>query len=176
MEIELERTFLLKKIPKGLKECDYIEIIDLYIPQSVPHPILRLRKIGDVFEMTKKAPKKKGDSSEQYEETILLSAEEFKSLSHLEGKKLRKIRYFYPWKGVKKDKADIDIYLDNFEGLAIVDFEFESVSDKDSFQMPDFCLADFTQEKSTAGGWLAGREYSDIKKHLDKYGYKKIFI
>lgn len=39
--------------------------------------------------------------------------------------------------------------------------------------MPDFCLADVTQEKFTAGGILAGKKYSDIEAELEKYGYKK---
>ena len=91
MEIELERTFLLKKIPEGLKDCKSIEILDIYIPRSAPHPILRIRKRGEVFEMTKKAPIE-NDSSEQEEQTISLSKEEFSELSALDGKKLRKIR------------------------------------------------------------------------------------
>ena len=44
MEIELERTFLLKNIPAGLEKCKSIEIIDIYIPKSARHPVLRIRK------------------------------------------------------------------------------------------------------------------------------------
>lgn len=44
MEIELERTFLLKKFPADLKTLKSMEIFDIYIPQSAPHPILRIRK------------------------------------------------------------------------------------------------------------------------------------
>lgn len=174
MEIELEKTFLVKELPKDIKDCESFEILDIYLPYNVEHPILRIRKIGEGrFEMTKKSPVKDGDSSEQSEETIILSEKEFKELSSsVKGKRLRKIRYFYPWEGVKGDKADIDVFLDNFKGLVIADFEFDSCSEKENFKMPDFCLADFTQEKATAGGWLAGREYSDIAPVLEKYGYK----
>ena len=173
MEIELERTFLLKEIPKNLKNCESIEILDIYIPQIVSHPILRIRKKGNVFEMTKKAPIKGTDSSEQYEKTIPLSKEEFLELSKLSGKRLRKIRYYYP---INKETAEIDVFLDNLEGLAIVDFEFDSVEEKASFVMPDFCLVDVTQEKGIAGGILAGKKYLEIKLLLDKYKYKKIKI
>lgn len=174
MEIELEKTFLVKELPKDIEECESLEISDVYIPHNVKHPILRIRKMGeDRFEMTKKSPVKGNDSSEQSEETIILSEEEFKELSSsIKGKRLRKIRYFYPWEGVKGNKADIDVFLDNFKGLVIVDFEFNSSSEKENFKMPDFCLADFTQEKATAGGWLAGKKYSDIAPVLEKYGYK----
>jgi hypothetical protein len=58
--------------------------------------------------------------------------------------------------------------------LILVDFEFKNIEEKDKFLMPDFCLADITQEKFCAAGWLAGKEYSDIEQFLDTYGYKKI--
>jgi len=170
MEIELEKTFLLKYIPEKLKNCKSVEILDIYIPKVVEHPILRIRKKGNIFEMTKKAPVK-DDSSEQGEQTIPLSKEEFSELSKLEGKRLRKIRYYYP---VDDKTAEIDFYLDDLEGLVLVDFEFNSIENKAKFIMPDFCLADITHEKGTAGGILAGKKYSDVQPTLDKYNYKKL--
>ena len=173
MEIELEKTFLLKNIPENLKDCKSLEIFDIYIPQSIPHPILRIRKRGDVFEITKKSPVDLNDSSEQSEETIPLTKEEFSGFLKVDGKRLRKIRYYYP---INNKTAEIDVFLDDLEGLATVDFEFDSVEEKKSFVMPDFCLADVTQEKGAAGGILAGKKYSDIQPVLDKYGYKKVVI
>ncbi|MDD5626257.1 MAG: hypothetical protein PHG83_03765 [Patescibacteria group bacterium] len=171
MEIELERTFLLKKIPEKLKDCKFIEILDIYIPQSAEHPVLRLRKKGNVFEMTKKFPKINNDASEQEEHTIVLSEEEFIALSKLDGKKFRKFRYYYP---IGDMTAEIDIYLDDLEGLALADFEFKSIKERNIFAMPDFCLADVIQEKVLAGGMLAGKKYSDIESTLNKYNYRKI--
>ncbi len=174
MEIELERTFLVKKLPEDLKEKSNIaEIIDIYIPKSIEHPILRIRKRGNVFEITKKAPLVGNDSSEQSEQTIPLTEEEFKSLSEINGKRFRKIRHYYNF---ENRVAEIDVYKDGLEGLVVADFEFESSIEKNNFQMPDFCLADVTQEKSIAGGILAGKEYSDIKPFLDKYNYQRILV
>ena len=70
MEIELERTFLLKNKPKGLNKCKFLEIIDIYLPAKVEHPILRIRKSGDRYAITKKEPISGTDSSEQSEKTI----------------------------------------------------------------------------------------------------------
>ena len=173
MEIELEKTFLLKEIPDSLKNCKSVEIFDIYIPQSLPHPILRIRKKGDIYEMTKKEPVSRTDSSEQKEQTISLSKEEFFELALLEGKRLRKIRYFYP---LKNGIAEIDIFLDDLMGLALGEFEFNTPEEKEKFAMPNFCLVDVTQEKFIAGGWLAGKKYSDIELFLTKYNYKKIEI
>jgi len=166
MEIELERTFLLKKVPENLKDCKSIEIFDIYIPESATHPVLRLRKKGSNFEMTKKFPKNNNDATEQEEHTIILSEEEFTALSKLNGKKLRKIRYYYPLEDIT---AEIDVYLDDLKGLVLADFEFKTVEAKNAFVMPDFCLADVTQEKVAAGGMLAGKKYSDIEPTLNKY-------
>ncbi|MBU4275020.1 hypothetical protein KKE19_04390 [Patescibacteria group bacterium] len=175
MEIELERTFLVKSLPNAIKNCDLAEIIDIYIPKTVDHPILRIRKVGSVCQITKKAPTKGKDSSEQYEKTIPLSEEEYKELSTLEGKRLRKIRYYCPWedKSVKNKTVEIDVYLDDFKGLVTADFEFDSVVNKDNFLMPDFCLVEVTQAKYIAAGWLAGRKYSNIEPFLNKFNYKK---
>lgn len=176
MEIELERTFLVKELPLNMGDCDSVEILDIYIPKTANHPILRIRKVGSVCQITKKAPAKGKDSSEQYEKTIPLTEEEYRDLATLEGKRLRKIRYYFPWKdkNVRDQRAEIDVYLDDLGGLVTVDFEFNSVADKDNFLMPDFCLIDVTQIEYIAAGWLTGRKYSDLKPFLDKVGYKRI--
>jgi len=171
MEIELERTFLIKEKPKDLEKCKHFEIVDVYIPKSAEHPILRIRKSGDKYFMTKKSPLVGNDSSEQGEQTIILSKEEWEELANLEGKRLRKIRYYYPFEG---RTAEIDIYLDDLEGLGVVDFEFKTREEKNKFVMPDLCLLDVTQEKMTAGGILAGKKYKDIEPFLKKCRYTKL--
>lgn len=173
MEVELEKTFLVKELPPNLDGCVSAEIIDIYIPSTEKHPFLRIRKRGDKFEITKKEPIDGKDSSEQYEKTIPLTEKEFNELAVVKGKRFRKQRYYYPQKdeGVK---MELDFYLDDLEGLVVVDFEFETKDQKDNFQMPDFCLADVTQEKAFAGGMLAGKKYADIEEDLKKYNYKKI--
>lgn len=171
--IELERTYLVKIIPDGLKDCKSKEIIDLYIPPSSAHPVLRIRKNGDKYEITKKHPVKGDDSSEQEEQTITLTEEEFKSLSEVKGKEVRKIRYYYDYKG---GTAEVDVFQDKLKGLILIDFEFDDPEEKNNFEMPDFCLADVTQERFIAGGMICGKSYEDIEEELEKIGYKKLFL
>ncbi len=173
MEIELEKTYLLKYFPEGIKENKSIEIFDIYIPKSADHSILRIRQRGESFEMTKKEPLRGNDSSEQQEHTIKLSKEEFSELAVVDGKKLHKMRYLHPY---GENTAEIDVYQDNFNGLVLVDIEFKTREQKEKFLMPEFCLAEITQEKFCAAGWLAGKKYSDIEQFLNKYGYKKIIF
>jgi adenylate cyclase len=170
-EIELERTYLAKYLPEGLKDCPNKEIKDIYIPETEAHPVLRIRQRGDKYEITKKQPVQGTDSSEQYEHTIILTKEEFLTLEKVKGKVVLKIRYYYNHNGIQ---AEVDVFQDDLTGLVLVDFEFKEVADKNNFAKPDFCLVDVTQDKYFAGGMLCGKKYADIKVHLDTLGYKKI--
>lgn len=171
--IELERTFLAAKIPLKLSKCKYKEIIDIYIPQNSKHPKLRLRKNGNKYELTKKEPVNNDDASHMNEQTIILNEEEFNALLHVDGKKVRKLRYYYEHDGLI---AEFDVFQDSLKGLVVVDFEFDSIEQKNDFKMPEFCLVDITQEEFIAGGMICGKSYDDIKIELDKYNYKKLFL
>jgi CYTH domain-containing protein len=167
--IEIERTFLAKHIPEGIK--DGKEILDIAIPSTARHPNLRIRKYGNKIEITKKEMVNKGDASVHKELTIPLTEEEYKEFSQLEGKRMRKIRYKYDHDG---NTAEVDVYQDKLKGLVVIDFEFETTEEKDNFEMPDFCLKDVTQEEVIAGGLLVGKSYEDIEEKLTEFGYKKI--
>jgi len=171
--VELERTFLIKNIPDGLKNCEFKEIIDLYIPESDEHPKLRIRKSGEKFEITKKIPLDLNDPSRQKEETIPLLEEEFKVLNKLPGKRIRKLRYYYDYNG---RTAEVDVFQDSLLGLVVADFEFKNIEEKNTFEMPGFCLIDVTSEKFIAGGMICGKKYEDIEKYLEKFNYSKLFL
>lgn len=172
-EIEIEKTYLAKYIPEELLKFESKELLDLYVPATSHHPILRIRKKGDKFEITKKSPVQEGDASHQNENTIPLTKEEFEAFSKLDAKRISKTRYFAKFDG--RD-VEIDVFKDDLEGLVVVDFEFNSIQEKDSFLMPDFCLADVTQDEFIAGGMLCGKKYTDLQSHLEKYKYGKIII
>lgn len=170
MDLELERTYLIKELPEKVARLKPVEIQDIYFPPEDPHPVLRLRKRGELYEMTKKTCLHGSDSSEQQEDTIKLTAAEFNALAHAPGKQLSKQRYTYHEGNVT---VDIDVFSGDLTGLALVDFEFASVADKNSFVPPDWCLAEVTQDAAIAGGKLAGKRYQDIAETLAKYQYQK---
>lgn len=170
--IELERTFLAKSLP-DLRSIESTEIIDIYIPKEAEHPTLRIRKMGDIYEMTKKTPVHDNDSSKQIEQTIVLSEDEFNSLRLLDGKITHKIRYFYR---LNNKVMEIDAFQGNLKGLVLIDVEFDNEKSMEEFVMPDFCLCEVTQETFLAGGMLCGKTYSDIENDLNKFNYKKIIL
>lgn len=169
-EIELEKTFLVKRLPSDLVNAVTCDLLDIYIPSNVMHPVLRIRKRNDKLSITKKIPID-NTYSEFTEETIALSDAEYLELSQLSGKRLHKKRYTYRF---NKTNIDLDVFLDELAGLVLVDFEFADVADKESFTAPDWCLCDVTREEFIAGGWLAGKKFGDIENSLIAFGYNKI--
>jgi CYTH domain-containing protein len=172
MEIELERTFLAKYLPNDLDNFPSKQMQDNYIPKQARHPVLRIRKNREKFTITKKYPKSQKDNSIMIEETINLTQEEYHALQQIDSKTHKKIRYQYKTNNSKI--CEIDIYQDNLKGLVIIDFEFNTIEEKNNFIPPDFCLVEVTQEEFIAGGYLCGKSYEDIQEELEKFGYKKL--
>lgn len=174
MTEEFELTYLAKNLPTDFSLSGQSkEILDIYLPASADHATLRIRMLGDRYEITKKEPVSGTDSSHQTENTIPLSKEEFADLAIVAGKRVRKIRYYYEEMGVM---YEIDVFQDALEGLVLVDVEFSSNERKDAFAPPTWVLADVTQEKFVAGGVLCGKSYGDIEHDLVRYGYTPIKV
>ena len=168
---ELELTYLAKELPVDLSASRSKEMLDIYVPSTSAHPVLRIRRQGDNFEITKKQPISEGDASHQLEETIPLTKEEYDELASIKGKRVGKTRYFYKNGGTD---FEIDVFTGGLEGLVLVDVEFTTLEEKKAFTMPPFCLAEVTQESFIAGGMLCGKVYADIQDNLDRFGYKKL--
>src|SRR3989344_6152804 len=145
--------------------------MDIYLPTNSDHPTLRIRKRGNQYEITKKEPLE-NDPSRQKEETTSLTPEEFNELNQsVRGKRLHKIRYYYP---VGKNIAEIDVFQGDLRGLVLVDVEFEKREEKHAFIPPALCFLDVTDKEFVAGGKLCGKKYEEIEEELKKVGYSKI--
>jgi adenylate cyclase len=160
-------------LPSGFVDAQSKEIIDIYIPTSDEHPVLRIRKNGDRYEITKKQPIEGNDSSRQLETTISLIEAEYAELSLLQGKRIQKTRFNYEEEGIN---YEIDIFNGDLSGLILVDVEFDTIEKRDTFVAPSWCLKEVTQEVFTAGGALSGKKYSDIEEKLTNLGYRKIEV
>jgi adenylate cyclase len=169
---EFERTFLARHLPTDLTNCRSKEIHDIYIPHNVSHCKLRLRKSGDVIEMTKKERALEHEGSHLHEYTIPLTVAEFDALRVIKGKEVRKIRYYYNSDNVV---YEVGVFQDKLQGLVVVDVEFDNKESMLAFQQPEWVLVEVTQENFLAGGELCGKSYSDISSQLDELAYKPIF-
>lgn len=171
---ELELTFLAREIPHQINGIQPKRLVDVYIPDDPDvHSRLRLRQKGSKYELTKKVPVNHGDASEQTEYTVELDHAEFKALSAVSNKRVEKDRYNVELDG---SPAEIDVFRGLLEGLVVIDFEFNTSAEKDSFKPPAECLADVTQEDFIAGGQLAGKTYADIEPELNRFNYSPLSL
>lgn len=170
-EVELELTYLAKFLPKEVEGESCEEMLDIYIPKYSDFPVLRLRKKGKKFEITKKIPLNHGDYSSHIEHTIPLTLEEFEALKGSSSRTVSKIRFKAMIDGFK---SEVDVFQRELQGLVLIDFEFGSEKDMQNFQPPDCCLVDVTQEREILGGQLAGKKYDDLRLWLAQKKYESI--
>lgn len=174
---ELERRFLPRYLP-DIPTYSTIELIeDFYIPASVEHPKMRLRRVGDRIDLQRKSVDGAGiDASMMIEYRIEnISVEEFTAIRAIPHKKLLKKRISFTHI-VSENPSDnymieFGIFLEDLEGLVVVDFEFLNEEQMRKFAMPRFCLKEVTNEEFLAGGMLCGRSYRDIEERLSNFGY-----
>lgn len=169
--LERELTFLASSLPPELDGVRPKRLVDVYVPEDPRvHPRLRLRKKGESYELTKKLPAIAGDASQHNEETIELDFAEFEALS-TSSRRVEKDRYEVTLDGYR---AEVDIFRGALAGLVLLDFEFDSQADLESFVPPSCCGVEVTQEEFIAGGLLAGRTYADIERELERFSYRPL--
>jgi len=160
--LEIEKTYLVKSIPKNLSKYKSEKIKQGYI-SSTPSP-LRIRQKDNKFEITKKLPIKKNDFSIAEEINIPLTESEFNKLWPTVEKYLEKIRYYIPLEN--NLIAELNLYQGSLKGLTFVEVEFPSETEMISFNPPSWFGKDVTQEDFASNAFLAGKNSSAIKKIL----------
>ena len=139
--MEIERKFLLKDIDKEfLQTMTNKKITQAYIQTGQNE--IRIRKKGDKFYLTKKF----GVDMVRKEIETEISELEYESLmkSHV-GNIISKTRYTTPLNDGLV--AEIDIYDGELNGLAIVEVEFKTVEQANSFQIPIWFGKEITCDK-----------------------------
>ena len=160
--IERERRFLVGPFPSG-EIVRTRHITDRYIDGT----FLRLREQTDeetrsVFKLTQKVPAVADGAQQGLITTIYLTEGEYRLLSQLPGKLLRKIRRSLPPLG-------IDIFEGTLEGLRLAEAEFTSAADADAFIPPDFILHEVTHDIRFTGGQLVCASRLSIETWLAEY-------
>ena len=139
--MEIERKFLIKKLPKTLDLSKYtkkdIEQIYLYIDEL---SIIRIRKVtiknNIKYKYTVKTGKK-GISNQEYE--VEISEEQYKRLYNNRNKNyiiLNKTRYIIPY--INNLNIELDIFSREYEGLILAEIEYESESQAKGIKVPDW--------------------------------------
>jgi adenylate cyclase len=140
---EIERKFLIKRLPAMLKRFQHSSIAQGYLANETGGRHVRVRKRGKTASLTFKL----GRSTNREEREIKLSPKQFAALwPATKGRRLRKLRYYIPWKNLT---IEIDIYRGENEGLVVAEVEFPTQTACRKFKPP---------------GWF-GPEVTGVKRY-----------
>ena len=151
--IEIERKFLVKKIPDNLDTYEMIDMTQGYLNTS---PVVRVRKENDDYVLTYKGSGLLSHS----EYNLPLNKEAFEHLlKKCDGIIISKSRYKIPLKN--NLTAELDIFKGDLDSLKLVEVEFDSVEEADNFTPPEWFGEDVTTD---------GRYHNS---YISKYGLLK---
>jgi adenylate cyclase len=146
---EIERKFLLKRVPDGLEQFPHDEIAQGYLAIESGGVQVRLRKKGNVRSLTYK----RGTKTGREEREIRLSVEQFDALwPATAGRRLTKVRYEVPW---KEHTIEIDVYRGRHDGLIVAEVEFDDEKSCIAFRPPDWLGEDVTGKSRYSNVLLA---------------------
>jgi adenylate cyclase len=146
---EIERKFLIRKVPDGLTSYSHAEISQGYLVSLDDGLQVRLRKSGDKYSLTYK----RGTGNVREEREVALTVEQFEALwPATEGKRLVKTRYNIP---LGERVVEIDIYHEKHEGLVVAEVEFEAEEAAKNFQPPAWLGDDVTGDPRYSNQLLA---------------------
>jgi adenylate cyclase len=147
--LEIERKFLVKRMPDELERFPHDEIAQGYLATESGGVQVRLRKKGNVRSLTYKRTVKNG----REEREIRLSAEQFEALwPATAGRRLAKVRYEMPW---KEHTIEIDVYRGRHDGLIVAEVEFADEKSCAAFKPPDWMDEDVTGKSRYSNVLLA---------------------
>lgn len=134
--MEIERKYLVKSLPENLENYEQKRISQGYI---CTNPVVRIRRSNDDYFLTYKGSGLM--AREEYE--MPLTAEAFEHmLPKIDGILIDKIRYMIPLD--EKHVAELDIFQGVLTPLRLVEVEFESIEDANSFVPPAWFGDDVT--------------------------------
>ena len=150
-DVEIERKFLVQRIPPKLRRSPSSEILQGYLPCETAEIRLRCEG-GSKHYMTVK----RGQGLKRAEKEIKISTAQFESLWPLTAKaRLRKRRYQVQFaKGI----IQIDIYHGAHRGLVTAEIEFASTQQSRSFEPPAWFGREITGQSRYANAALARKK------------------
>ena len=138
MAYEIERKFLIRKLPENLEQYPYHLIEQAYLTTD---PTIRVRREDDVYYMTYKG---KGLLSHE-EYNLPLTQEAYDTLkSKADGNIITKKRYMIP---CDPYTIELDLFDPPFAPLILAEVEFPSEEEAAAFHVPDWFEKDVTDDR-----------------------------
>ena len=151
--MEIERKFLVDKLPDDLSKYNCIEMEQGYLNTA---PVVRVRRENDDYVLTYK-----GDGlMARREENLPLNKESYNNLiSKCDGRIISKTRYVIPLEDEYKNLvAELDVFHKDLDGLIVVEVEFESIEEAESFTPPEWFGRDVTMDGKYHNSYLSSAD------------------
>ena len=160
--MEIERKFLVKKIPDNLDTYERMDMIKGYLNTA---PVVRVRKENDDYVLTYKGSGLLSHS----EYNLPLNKESFEHLlKKCDGIIISKSRYKIPIEN--NLTAELDIFKGDLDSLKLVEVEFGSVEEANNFIPPEWFGEDVTTDGRYHNSYIyPSTDYlsGDTKKGLE---------
>ena len=145
--MEIERKYLVKQVPQNLSQYQCKKISQGYLCTS---PVVRIRRSNDDYYLTYKG---KGLLARE-EYNLPLTQESYEHLcSKIDGILIEKNRYLIPLSDGLV--AELDIFEGKLSDLILVEVEFESIDDANSFVAPEWFGEDVTHKGTYQNSYLS---------------------
>lgn len=146
---EIERKFLVRKLPDKLEDFPHAQIEQGYLALEGDGVQVRMRKAGENLSLTYK--RNQEDAREERE--ITLTPEQFAILWPATAeRRLSKTRYDVPLGHLV---IEIDVYHGRHEGLIVAEVEFADKAEAHSFQPPLWLGDDVSRDPRYSNQLLA---------------------
>ena len=144
--MEIERKFLLKKLPDNLDTYPVRHLEQGYLCTA---PVVRIRRDNDKYELTYKG---KGCMVRE-EHNLPLTKEAYEHLHEkIDGRLIVKKRYMIP---LEKYTIELDIFEGDLAPLTLAEIEFSSEEEAKGFIPPEWFAEDVTFSKLYHNSFLS---------------------
>lgn len=144
--MEIERKFLIKKLPEDLNSYPVRHLEQGYLCTA---PVVRIRRDNDKYELTYKG---KGCMVRE-EHNLPLTKEAYEHLREkIDGRLIVKKRYMIP---LEKYTIELDVFEGDLAPLTLAEVEFSSEEEAKAFTPPDWFAEDVTFSKLYHNSFLS---------------------
>ena len=148
--MEIERKFLLKRLPEHLENYPHKEIEQGYLSTN---PVVRIRRSNDQYILTYKG----SGMMVREEYNLPLTKEAFEHMKpKADGIFIEKTRYLIPC--TEKLTIELDVFHGELEPLVLAEVEFESEEEANAFCPPDWFGEDVTFSREYHNSTLSQRK------------------
>lgn len=166
--MEIERKFLIQKMPDNLEDYPHTRIEQGYLCTA---PVLRIRRMGESYIFTYKSA---GLMSREELEVPLTREAYLHLIQKCDGNRISKTRYQIPEE--HGYTIEFDLFHGCYEGLMLAEVEFSSEAEAYAFSAPGWFTCEVTQEPAFHNSTMSTAEPDTILAIARTYLEQKLLL